>query len=856
MSVSKTLAPVRHEPHARRSGRLPRLALRAGLPLLAVSAAVWVGMASAAAQAASTPAQAASSSTYREPVAELRAIVDAPRAPQLTLSPRRDLAALVQMPDLPGIDVVAQPELKLAGLRFHPRVHATSQFAFGSDLWLLDVASGSERRIAGLPQPLGLAGMAWSPDQRWLVFNRIDRAAGANELWLVDVAGRSARRLVGGLNTVAGPSYSWLPDSQGLLVRLQAANPGPLPPADAVPTGPSVQQTEAGAGVRSVRTYQDLLRNENDALTLEHYLLSQPARVDLQGRVRNTGAPGLYTSTSPSPDGRHVLAQRVERPFSYLAPLSRFPRVVEVLDANTGKSTHTVARLPLVEGLPTGNDAVPTGARSVGWRSDAPASLVWAEAQDGGDPAREVAVRDAVFMQAAPFAAAPVKLAELGSRYDGITWGRGDVALLDEAWWKTRRTKTWRIQPDQPAQAPQLLVDRSFEDRYADPGVPVTVTDAAGRPRLLTSADGGSLFLLGEGASPEGDRPFVDRFELASGKSERLFHSQAPYYEAPQALLDDSGKRLLLTRESPTEPTNYYVRDAAATEPLRALTRFPHPTPQLREVSKEQIRYRRADGVELTGTLYLPAGYDAKRDGPLPVLMWAYPQEFKSAQAASQVTDSPYRFNRISYWGPLPFLARGFAVLDDPSMPIVGEGDAEPNDTYIAQLTASAQAAVDELARRGVGDPQRVAVGGHSYGAFMTANLLAHTRMFKAGIARSGAYNRTLTPFGFQSEERNFWQAPETYLSMSPFNHADTIKDALLLIHGEQDNNSGTFPIQSERMFAAVKGLGGNARLVMLPNESHGYRARESILQMLAETDDWLQKYVRNAAPERAQAAN
>ncbi len=822
----------------------PRRAAVSALPALVLGAALALsGSPPAAAQAAGGAAGA----VYREPVADLRAIVDAPRAPQLNLSPRRDLAAMVRMPDLPGIDVVAQPELKLAGLRFHPRVHAASQFVFGSDLWLLDVASGAEQRIAGLPQPLGLATLEWSPDQRWLALNRVDRASGANELWLVDVAARSARRLAGGLNTVAGRSYAWLPDSQGLLLRLQAADPGPLPPADAVPTGPSVQQTEAGAGVRSVRTYQDLLRNQNDALTLEHYLATQLARVDLQGKVTRLGAAALYTSTSPSPDGRYVLAQRVERPFSYLVPLMRFPRVVEVLDAASGRTVHTVARLPLVEGLPTGNDAVPTGARSIGWRADAPATLAWAEAQDGGDPAREASVRDAVFVQAAPFETAPAKLAELGSRYAGITWGRGDLAVLDEYWWKTRRTRSWRIHPDRPAQAAQLLFDRSYEDRYADPGSPATVADAAGRQRLLTGAGGGSLFLVGEGASPEGDRPFVDRYDLATGKAERLFHSQAPFYEAPQALLDDSGTRLLTTRESPTEPTNYYVRDAAAAEPLRALTRFPHPTPQLRDVGKEQIRYRRADGVELTGTLYLPAGYDAKRDGPLPVLMWAYPQEFKSAQAASQVTDSPYRFNRISYWGPLPFLARGFAVLDDPSMPIVGEGDAEPNDTYVKQLVASAQAAVDELARRGVGDPQRVAVGGHSYGAFMTANLLAHSRLFKAGIARSGAYNRTLTPFGFQSEERNFWQAQDVYLAMSPFNHADRIKDPLLLIHGEQDNNSGTFPIQSERMFAAVKGLGGNARLVMLPNESHGYRARESILHMLAETDDWLQHYVRDA---------
>src|SRR5690606_25860574 len=498
-----------------------------------------------------------------------------------------------------------------------------------------------------------------------------------------------------------------------------------------------------GAGVRSVRTYQDLLRNEADAQTLEHYLLSQLARVDLQGKVTRLGAPSLFLSTVPSPDGRYVLAQSAQRPFSYLVPVSRFPRSIQVLDARSGAVVREVARLPLVEGLPTGNDAVATGVRQVQWRTDAPATLVWAEAQDGGDPAREAAVRDRVFMQPAPLDAAPVTLADLGMRLSRTTWGRGDLAVLNESWWKNRQLRTWRLFPDQPGQAPKLMFERSYEDRYADPGSPVTYVDDAGRSRLLTSADGGSLFLLGAGASPEGDRPFVDRYDLASGRSERLFYSQAPYYEVPRALLDDTGTRMLITRESPREPTNYYVHDATAAQPLRALTAFPHPTRQLRDISKEQIRYPRDAGVELTGTPYLPADYDAARDGPLPVLMWAYPQEFKSASAASQVTDSPYRFNRVSYWGPLPFLARGFAVLDDPSMPIVGEGDAEPNDTYVQQLSAGAKAAVDELVRRGVGDPARVAVGGHSYGAFMTANLLAHTGLFKAGIARSGAYNRT-----------------------------------------------------------------------------------------------------------------
>jgi len=787
---------------------------------------------------------------YRLPSPELQAIVDAPRAPALLPSPRRDLAALTRIPPLPSIAEVAQPELKLAGMRINPRTWSASRFSFASDLWLMELASGQERRIQGLPEPLRLAELEWSPDQKYLAFTREDAAAGTVELWLVDVAAGRARRLLQRpLNTIAGQGFAWLPDSRRLLVRLRPRGQGEPPKDDGIPTGPNVQQTGATGVVRGVRTYQDLLRSEADARLFAHYLTSQLAVVGVDGKVAEAGGPDLWLEASVSPDGRHLLTTRLERPFSFLVPYYYFPRRIEVR-ALDGRLEHEVAALPLVEGLPTGNDAVPAGVRAVAWREDAPATLVWAEAQDGGDPAREAPVRDRVYMQAAPFDQPPRVLAELGSRYRGIAWARGDLALLTERWWKNRRVKVWRIAPDQPDTAPVLVQDRSYEDRYNDPGTPLTAPDAAGRQRLLVAADGESLFLRGQGASPEGDRPFLDRVNLRTGEKTRLFHSQAPYYEVPVALLDDEGRRALITRESPTEPANYYLRDLSdpAAQPV-ALTRFPHPTPQLKDVRKELIRYRRKDGVELTANLYLPPGYDPQRDGPLPTLMWAYPTEYKSAEAASQVTGSPYRFNAVSYWGPLPFLARGYAVVEGFSVPIVGEGEAEPNDTYIPQLVASAEAAIEEVVRRGVADRDRIAVGGHSYGAFMTANLLAHSRLFKAGIARSGAYNRTLTPFGFQSEERNYWQAQDVYLAMSPFNYADRIKDALLLIHGEDDNNPGTFPMQSERLFAAVKGLGGNARLVMLPRESHGYRARESIMHMLYETEAWLEQHLRQAPP-------
>ncbi|AAY50524.1 S9 family peptidase [Xanthomonas campestris pv. campestris] len=813
----------------------------------------WLALSVPALAQPAAPPTSLPTTGYQLPSKALQAVVDAPRAPLLQLSPRRDLAAMLQLPALPDIAEVAQPELKLAGVRIHPKTHAASRFSFASKLWLLSVADGSERQIAGLPAPLSLADLAWSPDQRSLAFRREDAASGANELWVVDVAAGQARRLLADVNTSINDELHWLPDSSGLLVQQQLRDQTAPPARDAVPAGPAIQQTSADAGVRAIRTYQDLLRNEADARLFEYYATAQPVIVGVNGQVRPIAAPGIYLHLSVSPDGRYVLSERSERPFSYLAPLDAFARRIEVLDLQ-GKLVRQVAQLPLVEGLPTGNDAVPTGVREIAWRADAPATLVWAEAQDGGDPARTSAVRDALLMQAAPFNRAPVTLAKLGSRFEGVQWGRGDLAIISESWWKTRRTKQWRIAPDQPQRAPELLWDRSSQDRYNDPGTPALIADGNGHALLQTGADGNSLFLLGKGASPEGDRPFVDRFDLQSKRTTRLFHSKAPTYAAPIALLDAQGTQLLLSRESPEEPANYYVQtlgDTAATP--RALTRFAHPLPQLRGVQKEQIRYKRNDGVDLTATLLLPPGYDPKRDGPRPLLMWAYPGEFKSADTASQVTDSPYRFNAISYWGPQAFLAIGYVVLNNPAMPIVGEGDAEPNDTYLPQLIADAQAAVDEVVRRGVTDREHIAIGGHSYGAFMTANLLAHTRLFKAGIARSGAYNRSLTPFGFQAEERNYWQAQPVYQAMSPFNYADKIKDPLLLIHGQDDNNSGTFPIQSERLFTAIKGLGGNARLVMLPNEAHAYRARQSILHMLAESEQWLKMTLGEAnAPATA----
>jgi dipeptidyl aminopeptidase/acylaminoacyl peptidase len=599
------------------------------------------------------------------------------------------------------------------------------------------------------------------------------------------------------------------------------------------------------------RTFQDLLRNRHDEALFEHYLTAQVERITLRGDRTPLGACGLFRRAEPSPSGEYLLVETVHRPFSYLVPVDRFPVRVEVWDA-AGRVVRAIADLSLAEEVPTVRGAVRPGPRAFGWRADAPATLCWTEAQDGGDPRAPAEVRDRVYALPAPFEGEPAEVARLGLRFGGVRWGHARLALVEDWWWQTRRRRTWVLDPADPAAAgagggPRLLFDRTWEDRYRDPGTPLLRRTPAGTRVLLTTADGGVLFLAGDGASPEGDRPFLDQLDLDSSEARRLWRAEAPYYERVVEVLDETDLVVLTRRESADAPPSYVVRDLQR-HTLRPLTDFPHPAPQLAGVHKELIRYTRADGVPLTALLYLPPGY-APGDGPLPLLMWAYPLEYKSAAAAGQVRDSPYRFVRPAGDSPLHLLTQGYAVLENPAMPIVGEGDQEPNDTYVEQLVASARAAVGEVVRRGVAERGRIAIGGHSYGAFMAANLLAHCDEFAAGIARSGAYNRTLTPFGFQAEDRTFWQAPQVYAAMSPFAHADRITRPLLLIHGEADNNAGTYPLQSERYFEALKGHGATVRLVMLPHESHGYRARESVLHVLWEMLAWLDTHLGRPTP-------
>ena len=771
---------------------------------------------------------------YKLPPRVIVDILDTPPLPGATVSPDRQWLLLLEQRSMPSIAELAQPMLRLGGNRINPRTTGPQLPGAITGLVLKRVSDGMERRIA-VQAPAALAFVSWSPDSRTIAF--VQTRDSGLALWAADVATGQTRALTGAiLNATSGPPCQWMPSAK-LLCELIPADRGPAPVAPQTPIGPTTQETRGRAA--PAPTYEDLLKNANDERLFDYYFTAQLALVDAATGARTpVGAPAIFDRVDVAPGGELVLVVRTVRPYSYLVPDGLFPKEVDIWDLH-GQVAHHLASLPTGEGIPI--RGVRPGPRGINWRPGVPATLVWAEALDGGDPRKHVDHQDRVVTLTAPFAGEPIELARLTKRYSGLLWDAQGVGFLGEYDRDRRWSKLWIVDAAKPGNAPALLFDRSAEDRYTDPGFPITRMTATGDFAMQRSGDW--IYLTSTGASPQGDRPFLDRVSLTTRKTERLWRADTVHYEAVVALLDEGGRSFVTRRESRTEPPNYFVHQARMA--LRALTAFKDPAPQLTGIQKRLVTYTREDGVPLSGTLYLPPGYVA--GSRLPVVMWAYPAEFASATAAGQVSAAPNRFNIIRGPSHLFFLTQGYAVFDDPKMPIIG-GDTA-NNHYVDQLVMDARAAVKAVVDAGVADPDRIGVGGHSYGAFMTANLLAHSDLFRAGIARSGAYNRTLTPFGFQNEDRTFWQARDVYLRMSPFVYADSINEPILMTHGEADNNSGTFPINSERLFAAIKGLGGTARLVMLPNEAHGYAGRESVLHTLAEMIDWFDRYVKNAKP-------
>lgn len=776
---------------------------------------------------------------YQTPPNDIATLVNAAPTPGASLSPSGEWMLLLEKPNLPSIEEVAQPELRLAGIRINPRTNGSSRPFYYNGFKIKSLKDFKEKKVNGLPSIPKIENVSWSPQGDKIAFT--NTVTTGLELWLIDLAKATAQKITSAIinDAISGLPYRWFSDGKTILFKAIVDDRGDAPIAKMVPSGPVIQENKTS--VAPVRTYQDLLKNKHDEALFTYYTKAQLKTVHLEtGQQANFGSPGIISNLQTSPDANYVLVTTIQMPFSYLVPYGRFAIKVDLVNRR-GQMVKTVASIPSSEDIPKGFGAVRKGPRSFGWRADLPATLIWVEAQDQGDPKVEADIRDQMYAFSAPFTETAKPLIQFRLRYGGVEWGNGDLSICYEWWWNNRQLITSRWQPDHPQKGKALLSDRSWEDSYNDPGDFVTERNTYGRSVLVEK--NGKLYLTGKGASTEGNRPFVDTFELETKETTRLWRSKAPFYERPVSIKWISENILLTVRESKDEPPNYFFRNLE-NEKLTQITDFENPYKSLKFVKKELVQYKRADGLDLSATLYTPPNYDPAKDGKLPALMWAYPREYKSAEAAGQVKDSPYEFIRIGWFSPIFWVTQGYAVLDDFGMPIVGEGDEEPNETFIEQLVMDAEAAAKLIVDRGIADPKRLAVGGHSYGAFMTANLLAHSNIFAAGIARSGAYNRTLTPYGFQSEERTFWEAPDTYFKMSPFMHADKIKAPLLLIHGDADNNSGTYPMQSERFYAALKGQGAPTRLVMLPHESHSYRAKESVMHMLWEMHNWLERHL------------
>lgn len=780
---------------------------------------------------------------YQKPSASILSLTDYEPAPSVSMDTKKDYMLLSYRGVYKTLDDLSQEEMRLAGLRINPLTNISSTITYSNNVKIRKIkdVKAVPAQVSGLPANARIAYVSWSPDDSKIAFT--NTTATGVSLWVIDVATATATKLTDdNLNANMGTPYTWHKDNKTLLVRLiPAGRPALIDPARDLPKGPIVSVAEGK--VSQNRTYQDLLKNKTDEYNFETLVTSELYNVTLAGDKTLYKAADIYDSQSISPDGNYIMLTTIKKPFSYIVPLSRFPQATVVYDLK-GAEVKLVHEKPLVEIMPKGFGAVTTGKRNMAWRADAPASLYFVEALDNGDPSVKADYRDEVFVWSAPFTTAPVSVAKTRQRYGGIVWGNAQTAVLVDSWYDTRNQKTYLINPSAPQEQPRVIFDRNYQDIYSDPGSFETKENEYGRNVL--AIENGRMFLIGKGFTKEGQFPFIDEFDLKTLNTKRLYQSALKdKMETIYSIEDFKNGLALVQLQSPSEYPNYYFRNYKKKAAPVQITFNKNPFEAIANVHKEVIRYKRADGVDLSGTLYLPAGYDMTKKEKLPLLIWAYPREFKDKSSAGQSDSNPNQFTFPYYGSFVYWVTKGYAVLDDASFPIIGEGTKEPNDNFIEQLVANGRAAIDAVDKLGYIDRSKVAVGGHSYGAFMTANLLTHSNDYACGIARSGAYNRTLTPFGFQSEQRNYWDVPELYNTMSPFMNAQKIKKPILLIHGEADNNPGTFTLQTERYFQAIKGLGGQARMVILPKESHGYAAKENILHTLWEQEQFLDKYLK-----------
>ena len=774
------------------------------------------------------------------------------------VSPTHDTILLVSWQDYPSITRVATPFLRLAGVRVEPGNHSKHDTPGGYGITpcarsfdLVHVADSTQAHVA-LPATACPGEPVWAADGKHFAF--VNLAPDSVELWIADATTARVHKIPGvRLNPMFDDAMMWMPDQKTLLVKLVPRGLGAPPAKTSAPTGPSIQETEGQKGQSSTYEVRDTLNNRHDEDVFDYYAASQLALVNVSsGAITPLGKQANYESLDPAPGGKHIFVTKIHKPYSYINTYDHFPKQVEVWDISqpTRIAVHTIASLPLADRIPI--HGVTTGPRDFSWRGTDPATLIWAEALDNGDWNVDVPNRDKIMLSKAPFSTPPVEIVRTVQRYAGYQWSeQPSIALLTEFDGNRHWKKTFIVNVDDSQQKPRLLWDLSTQELYKNPGSPVTrqLPDGA----TVIRQEGDSIYLRGQGSSTEGDRPFLDRLNLATEQSERLFRSDKTCYEQFLAFAGQDSKTFLTWHQSPTDPPNAFKRtienkidppeeEATYSSTSAAITHIPDPSPAVRAIKKRLVKYKRADGLDLSFTLYTPPGY--QEGTRVPAILYAYPLDYADPSAAGQVSGSQNTFTRLRQYRFL--LLAGYAIIDNASFPIVGD-PKKAYDTYLDQLVADAKAAVDEAVRLGVADRDRIGVTGHSHGALMTVNLVAHSDLFRAGVATSGSYNKTLTPFGFQNERRSVWEAPDVYLKVSPFFVADKIKTPLLLMHGAEDANPGTTPLQSSKLFEAIRGNGGTTRLVLLPHEPHWYTAKESNEQEVYEMLRWFDKYVRNA---------
>ena len=811
--------------------------------------------------ASSPAAPAQSASGYDQPPKEILDVMRAPSPSYPNVSPAQDMILLESWEDYPSISRVATPFLRLAGVRVEPRNHSRHDTPGGYGITpcarafeLVRIADSSRIPVVR-PDGVCPGRPIWAADGKRFAFVNI--TPDSVELWIGDATNGHVHKVPGArLNPMLYAEMQWMPGQKTLLVKLVPKGMGAQPVQSMVPEGPSIQETDGEKGQSSTYETRDTLNSKYDEDLFDYFAVSQLAFVDATtGAIAPLGKPGNYESLLPAPDGRHILVATIHKPYSYITTYDHFPREIEVWDATESSRVvvHTIASLPLADRVPIGG--VPLGPRAFSWRASEPASLIWAEALDGGDWNVTAPFRDKILLSRAPFTSPAIEVTRTVQRYAGFDWSeKPDIALLNEYDENRHWTQTFIIDVDHQQSKPKLLWDLSTDEKYADPGDPIFRQLANGF-RVLRQ-DGDSIYLAGNGSSPDGDRPFLDRLNLTTLKSERLFRSDKTSFEQFLSFIQPGAQTFLTWHQSPVDPPNAFARtlgksidapagEAAFTSTSAVVTHIPDPTPVVREIKKRLVKYKRADGVDLSFTLYTPPGY--KEGTRVPTILYAYPLDYADPSKAGQVSGSQETFTRLSEYRFM--LLGGYAIIDDASFPVIGD-PKKAYDTYLEQLVADAKAAVDEAVRLGVADPNRIGVTGHSHGALMTANLVAHSNLFRAGVATSGSYNKTLTPFGFQSERRSVWEAPDVYQKVSPFFFADKMKVPLLIVHGAEDANPGTTPLQSHKLFEAIRGNGGTARLVILPHEPHWYTAMESNEQLVYEMLRWFDKYVKNAPPQ------